>query len=143
MPTNTVRRLFPKQVVPATELARVCEAAGGEARSVERSDGIAARVAGHLSQVPAVSENDWVLVTYVGEEAVVCGRLRQPEEPLPAVLTQQDGVVELEAGARLRLAAGKSLIELHADGRISIDGREVYTFGERRVVVQGSAIELN
>jgi hypothetical protein len=142
MPSN-ISPLFPPRTAPTSALVQVAEAAQGEARMLQSAEGRRCRVAGHLSHVPALAEGDWVLVSYVGDEAVVCGRLRGVGEALPGVLTQHDGVVELEAGTSLRLAAGKSIIELRADGRISIDGREVYTFGEQRVAVQGSTIELN
>jgi hypothetical protein len=63
------------------------------------------------------------------------------------VLEAEDGqatVVDLGGTpCPVRLQAGENWIEVHADGRIELDGRQITGMAEGRLRLQGSTIELN
>ena len=142
-----IHRLHP---LPAPErradfptfLATVAEVDNGAARLVS-AGGEPEPVLGHISSVPALQVNDRVLAKRVSEGVVIVGRMRRAGEAPQASVVEEGGQVRIEAGRSLTLRSGLSCVELTADGRISVDGREVYSFADGRMVLQGATIELN
>ncbi len=124
------------------QLALVTKAQAGLAINVSIT-GVEHRVAGHLSQVEHLQVGDQVLVTPTELGMIIIGRLRQNNEyPLPRQ-QQQDGNLSLEADQSLCLRAGQSRIEIHADGRIVINGKNILQIANGPLKLQGATIALN
>ncbi len=69
-----------------------------------------------------------------------------PELAPSADLTQVevDGEVQvIEADSKLVLRCGKASIELHADGKIEILGRDITTWARRRQRIRGGSVAIN
>lgn len=101
------------------------------------------RVAGHFSAVPPLEAGDKVALLASAEGPLVIGRLRVPGESPPPLLQDRQGRLLIAAGEGICLQAGESRIELDADGRIRLDGREIASIATGRQRLQGSTIELN
>ncbi len=100
-------------------------------------------VAGHLSQVESLKEGDRILTICTATGIIVAGRLRAGNEAAAPRLEEQDGRLLVEASKSVRLQAGENWIEVHADGRIELDGRQITGLAEGCVRLQGSTIEFN
>lgn len=124
------------------EVATVQEAEGGQA-TVVNLGGTPCPVAGHLSQVEALKEGDRILTIRTAKGIVVAGRLRGKDEAPAPRLEEKDGHLLVEAAKSVRLQAGDNWIEVHADGRIELDGQQITGLAEGRLRLQGSTIELN
>ncbi len=141
---NKVTRLYPGQDQPQgqTAIATVVDTENGEALTVAIT-GEQLTVVGHFGEVPILKSGDRVAVMQAEDGVIVMSRLRSPgESPLPLAL-DQDGRLEIEAAGGICLKSGESRIEITADGRIWVDGREIYSISEGRLRLQGSTIELN
>ncbi len=139
-----VTRLHPRQnqMQDQTVIATVVDTENGEALHVQIA-GEQRSVVGHFGEVPILKTGDRVAVMQIAEGAIVMSRLRRPgEAPCPLVL-DQDGRLEIEAAGGICLKSGESRIEITADGRIWVDGKEIYSICEGRMRLQGSTIELN
>lgn len=115
----------------------------GQALTLLLADGQIRDVFAHLSEVPVLKSGDRVLVQEVAEGLVVTGRLRGKGEgprPLPR---DDNGRFLLEAAAGIRLQTGEACIELTPDGRIHVDGKEIYSIASGRMRLQGATVELN
>lgn len=124
------------------QLALVTKAQAGLAINVSVT-GVEHRVAGHLSQVEPLQVGDQVLVTATELSMIIIGRLRQNNEYPAPRQQQQDGLLTLEAEQSLCLRAGQSRIEVHADGRIVINGKNILQIANGPLKLQGATIELN
>jgi hypothetical protein len=144
MKTN-VTKLPQPAARPAPQgatLASVLEAGKGQALKLQ-IDGREVPVLAHLARVGAISAGDLVLALELAEGYLVVDRLRRPGEAVAAELLTEEGRVVVNADQALTLRCGQSEIGLTADGRIRIDGREIYSFADDRLCLQGAVIELN
>jgi hypothetical protein len=137
-----IYELFKSAPTDNAAIATVLEVEDGQAMVIDLGD-TPCPVAGHLSQVEALKEGDRILALRTATGFVVAGRLRAGgEDPAPR-LEEQDGRLLVEAPKSVRLQAGENWIEVHADGRIELDGRQITGMAEGRLRLQGSTIELN
>lgn len=143
---NTVTRLYPdrQNTDGLTLIATVHEVANDEACSVILpGEPQPLTVAGHFSAVPVLKQGDRVAVMQTADGPVVMSRLRsQGETPQPLVLNAE-GRLTVEAPGGICLKSGDSRIEITANGRIWVDGKEIYSISSGRMRLQGSTIELN
>jgi hypothetical protein len=131
--TNTVVRFREsRDVADICSVAKVVEEKQGLAISLVFAEGQVLDVYGHLSEVPA---------TVAG--LVVTGRLRAEGEVARPLVQERNGRLILDAAAGICLQAGDACIELTPDGRIQVDGREIYHIASGRVRLQGSTVEIN
>jgi hypothetical protein len=143
--TNTVVR-FRESRVEAEDIcsvAKVVEAEQGQALSVMLADGQVLDVHGHLSEVSVLNARDQVLVQRTAVGLVVTGRLRADGESACPLVQERNGRFILDAAAGICLQAGDARIELTPDGRIHVDGREIYNIASGRVRLQGTTVEIN
>ncbi len=142
---NKVSRLHPEQQTlqeGMSAIATVTQARDGEATTVKLT-GQAIPVCGHFGEVPILKEGDRVAVMLTADGAVIMSRLRsQGEKPQPLIL-DENGRLLVEAAGGICLQSGESKIEITADGRIWVDGKEIYSISSGRMRLQGSTIELN
>ncbi len=142
--TNTVVRFREsRDVADICSVAKVVEAEQGQALSVMLADGQVLDVHGHLSEVSVLNAGDRVLIQRTAAGLVVTGRLRAPGEPAGSLVKERNGRLILDAAAGICLQAGDACIELTPDGRIQVDGREIYSIASGRVRLQGTTVEIN
>lgn len=143
--TSKIHPLFPCSATNATAIAIaiaiVLEAYHGQAMVVTR-DGTPCPVAGHLSQVEALQPGDRVLTIRTDIGIIVTGRLRGSDESPTPRIEEQDGYLIVEATRGVRLKAGDNRIEVHADGRIALNGKQVAVMATDRARILGQTIEL-
>jgi hypothetical protein len=139
---SNIYELFKSAPTDKAAIAKVLEAEDGQATVVDLG-GTPCPVAGHLSQVEALKEGDRILTIHTPTGIIVAGRLRATNEAPTPRLEEQDGRLLVEAPKSVRLQAGENWIEVHADGRIELDGRQITGMAEGRLRLQGSTIELN
>jgi hypothetical protein len=139
---SNIYELFKSAPTDNAAIATVLEAEDGQATVVHLS-GTPCLVAGHLSQVEALKVGDRVLTIRTATGIFVVGRLRATDEAPTPRLEEQDGRLLMEAPKSVRLQAGQNWIEVHADGRIELDGKQISGLAEGRLRLQGSTIELN
>ena len=141
---NKVTHLYPApgQHPGQGVIATVAEAKNGEALTVsiaeEKID-----VAGHFSEVPQLATGDQVAVMPTETGMIIMARLRKPGETARPLVVDQDGRLEIDAAGGICLKSGESRIEITPEGRIWVDGLEIYNISEGRMRLQGSTIELN
>ncbi len=141
---NNVTHLYPNQnqIQGQTGVATVLATENGAAIKVENA-GEQLKVVGHFSEVSLLQSGDRVAVMPAEDGVIIMARLRNPGEmPSPLVL-DQNGRLEIEASGGICLKSGESRIEITGDGRIWVDGEEIYTISAGRMRLQGSTIELN
>ncbi len=101
------------------------------------------KIVAHLNNVPPLQEGDQVLVLNTQQGLVVTGCIRaESESPLDG-LSYKNGKLNLRAGKSIKIQSGPAVIELTADGKIKIDGKNIYSISEGRHRLQGATIELN
>lgn len=124
--------------------ARVREVRNGEALSLEGEEGAPVAVMGHDSNVPWLCEGDWVSVSHTDMGAIVTGRLRHENEgPRIPLMRVEAECLSLIADRAIHIQAGASRVELHPDGRIRVNGREITTDAEETLRLLGTQIEIN
>ncbi len=141
MKANIVE-LFQTAAPDGPTIATVSSVREGQAVEID-FEGVFYPVAGHLSQVQSLKVGDRVLILQISQGFVVAGRLRLPNESPAPRLEVQEGQLVLEAAQSVRLKAGRSVIEIHADGRIKIDGQQITEQAEGSIRLQSTTIELN
>ncbi len=126
-------------------LGTVIEARDGEAlRLRPLNGGSALSVDGHAASVCWLEVDDTVLLADLPQGVVVTGRLRVPGEMPPVLLKRApDGSIHLTSETEIVLRCGDARITLGADGKIGINGREIHTNAEGRLVIDGKLVEIN
>ena len=141
MPTN-IQALYQSAPAGSIGVATVIDARNGQAVAIDLS-GTSLPVAGHLSQVEALAVGDRVLTIRTDAGMIVAGRLRaRSESPAPR-WEATDGRLQVEASECVCLQAGKHRIEVHADGRIELDGRRISGQAAEQIQLSGPEIKLN
>lgn len=139
---SNICELFQSAPTNNAAIATVLKVEKGQATVVDLS-GNPCPVTGHLNQVESLKEGDRILTIRTTTGIVVAGRLRADNESAAQRLEEKDGCLLLEAPQSIRLQAGQHRIEVHADGRIELDGQQITGLATGRLRLQGSTIELN
>lgn len=140
--TSNIYDLYDPTYSGSDSIATVIEAKDGQAIRLNLN-GVSCPVAGHLSGVEALHNGDRVATLRTDEGPIVAGRLRAKDEAPAPRLKTRDGHLVLEADQSVCLQAGKHRIEVHANGRIELDGQQITGQAEGCIRLIGSTIELN
>ena len=98
----------------------------------------------HSSEVALLQDGDQVLVLLGEQGAIVMQRLRKPgERPQQGFSVQSDGCLQLHNHNGITLKTDKAKIEIRSDGRLYVDGKEIYAIADGLHRLQGATIELN
>lgn len=144
MPTKVTRLYPPQDPNGLTRIATVVEVANGEALSVMLPGELEpSMVSGHFSEVPVLKTGDRVALMQTAGGPVIMSRLRARGETQQPLVLNDAGKLTVEAPGGICLKSGESRIEITADGRIWVDGKEIYSISSGRMRLQGSTIELN
>lgn len=101
-------------------------------------------VVGHASHVPELRVGDAVMVLSARQGAVIGFRLRAPgERPQQGFQVNADGSLSVQADAGICIRTPRAAIELRRDGRLCVDGEEIYAIADGLHRLQGARIELN
>jgi hypothetical protein len=132
------------QVYRESQIARVLDVSQGEATQVViLGETTPQEVMAHSTSVPWLEEDDRVLISPTAQGIVVTHRLRRPQETPSVGFDIRDGVAYLDKVRAIQLKAGKSTLELNADGRIRLDGSEILSWAEHRITQCAATIEIN
>jgi hypothetical protein len=140
--TTAIQALFHCAPTESIGIATVTEAVAGQAVTIDLS-GEAACVAGHLGQTEYLIVGDRVLTLRTVAGIIVIGRLRAADEAPAPRMEQRGGRLRVQAPESVCLQAGENRIEVHADGRIALDGKQITGQASGPVRLLGSTIELN
>lgn len=127
-------------------LATVLDTQDGEALHVTRDDNNAEDIpiVGHASEVPPLQPGDRVVILNTRDGAIVTHRLRSTgERPTTGFNVNKDGSLSVRTSDGITLATDHATIELRADGRVFVDGKEIYAIADGLHRLQGATIELN
>jgi len=104
-------------------------------------------VAGYLAAIPGIipklKAGQQVLVLETEQGVGILGSWLSASEKPKAQIDLQDGHLQLDATKSITLKTGASSIEIHANGKIRVDGKDIYSIAEGPLRLQGSIIELN
>lgn len=131
--------------VGSTAVARVLDAHQGEAISVclDGQEG-AVPVVAHASEVDMLHADDAVVVMCVSDGAIVVHRLRvHGERPRVGVEVDDSGRFVLSSDKGICLQVNAVRFELCANGRVFIEGEEVYNVAHGVNHLYGAKISLN
>jgi hypothetical protein len=144
MKTN-IKQLNPAPAEPTQSLAVVTAAIDGEATHVcLHGMETPMEVVGLASHLPPLEAGDTVMVVLVATGAVVSFRLRRPgERPREGFSVKADGSLGVTSAQTISIRTPNAFIELRADGRLRVDGREIYAIADGLHRLQGATIELN
>jgi len=140
--TSNIQALFQSATDGSAGIATVVETKDGQAVTID-SCGTSYPVVGHLSQVESLAVGDRVLVFRTDAGMIVAGRLRAIGEAPAPRLEATDGRLLVEAANSVRLQAGKNRIEVHADGRIELDGQRISGQAAGQIQLSSAEIKLN
>lgn len=105
--------------------------------------GAICEVYAHLARASHLRPGNAVLMYRVKDKAIMIDRFRQEgERPAPGI-SEVDGKLCIEASKSIVLKAGKSRVELTADGRIRVDGQEIYQLADGLLRLRGATLEIN
>jgi hypothetical protein len=144
---NSIRKTNSKQAQQTQQIyiATVEQSQLGEATHVfviEQQQLIP--VFAHASEVALLQDGDQVLVLLTAQGAIVMQRLRkQGEQPQLGFSVQADGRLQLHNKNGITLKTDKAKIDIRADGRLYVDGKEIYAIADGKHRLQGATIELN
>jgi hypothetical protein len=127
-----------------SQVATVLKVANGEATHVViPGETTPMAVMAHATSVPWLEEDDQVLMTLTPQGAILTHRLRRPQEAPSLGFDIRDGIAYLDKVRAIQLKAGKSTLELNADGRIRLDGNEIVNWAEHRIACCAATVEIN
>ncbi|OOG27887.1 hypothetical protein B1C78_02650 [Thioalkalivibrio denitrificans] len=142
---SAIRQIKPQADAATVTLATVTAAHEGEATAVQPHGTEAPLpVAAHASHVPPLEPGDQVIVASTAEGLVMISRLRRPgERPSQGFSVNEDGSLSVASDRGITIRTARAAIELRADGRLCVDGREIYAVADGLHRLQGATIELN
>lgn len=115
-----------------TWLAEVIEVEDGEATNIfipelDREVNVYA----HSTSVAILEVGDTILAQNIQSKYIVTGRLRRKgETPQQGFSIKDDGSLEIKCADGIVIKSNQSRLEIQSDGRVFIDGKEIYAISE-------------
>jgi len=137
------RRTYPEGT--KTWLAEVVEVDAGEATNIFLPElDREVNVYAHSTSVALLEVGDTVLVQNIQSHYIVTHKLRSNgEAPQQGFSIKEDGSLEVKSADGIVIKSNDSRLEIRKDGRVFIDGKEIYAIAEGKHRLQGATIELN
>ena len=128
-----------------TWMAEVVEVEDGEATNIFLPEiDREVNVYAHSTSVAVLEVGDIVLVQNIQSKYIVTSRLRRKgEAPQQGFSIKKDGSLEVKCADGIVIKSNNSRLEIQKDGRIFIDGKEIYAIADGKHRLQGATIELN
>lgn len=132
-------------LIGQTLLATVCEMRAGEATKIFlQNTQTEINVIKHAATVSSLNLTDDVLILLLEEGAIVLHRLRNKgERPQSGFTEKEDGTLLIRSKQSVVIETDRACFELHADGRIKLDGNEIYSISKGVQYIIGSQLNLN
>ncbi|WP_119393179.1 hypothetical protein [Salinibius halmophilus] len=141
MQKQNVVQLSANQTALAQSLATVVETKNGCAVSVD-INGKTHQVTGHGRSVAHLHEQDQVLVMHNGEQCIVTDIVDSQHKPAQS-FTVENGIAKLDGVNAISLQTQKGEITIDLNGRIFLQGKELYSRAELDNVVTGRVVKIN
>ena len=74
---------------------------------------------------------------------VVVGVIVSNQQPPAARIEEENGVVTVRGAKAVRLETEQASIEVTSDGKVAVDGKQIYQQAEQAMTLKGYPIELN
>jgi hypothetical protein len=98
----------------------------------------------HAASVPFLAIGDKVIIQKISGNIIVTDKIRNlGEKPTVGFEINDDGSLNLFSDISIVLKTLNAKIDLSANGKIMIDGHEVYSISNGINRIQGTSIELN
>ncbi|MFV1983375.1 MAG: hypothetical protein ACC657_07530 [Thiohalomonadales bacterium] len=136
---------IPDTNLKNTQIMTVCNVFNGEAILLENDNNykINNNII-HASSVPSLIAGDKVIVLEISDTFVVTDKLRAPgDKPTIGFEVNEDGSLSLHSDVSIILKTLNAKIDILENGKIMIDGNEVYSLSSGLNRIQGTSIELN
>ena len=126
-------------------IAEVIEVEHAEATNIYLSNlNKEVNVFAHSASVPALAIGDMVVVECIDSSYIVTHKLRSKgETPQQGFNLNEDGSLQVKNADGILIQSNASKIEIQKDGRIMVDGKEIYSIADGKCRLQGATIELN
>lgn len=142
---------IPVSTLEKSQVMTVSGVHNGEAIVLTSDDGIVlsnknstTTCFNHASSVPVLSIGDKVIIQEISNILILTDKLRASDE-LPSVGFEfnNDGSLNLFSDGNIKLNTANAKIDILSNGKILIDGNEVYSLSNGVNRIQGTSIELN
>lgn len=98
----------------------------------------------HSSGVPVLYPCDRVILQEFPQGFVITDRLRgKNEKPTQGFVVDDKGMLRIKNSEGFHMATENGSIEIRKDGRIYLQGNEIYSVAEGLLLLQGSLIKAN
>ncbi len=128
-----------------SQLAIVSEANLGEASKVIlKIQNIEIDVSAHGVAVPSLQVSDSVVVFLENNQAIIIQKLRSKgQRPQQGFVENKDGSLSLSAAQSVVIKTKKANFEISADGKIKIEGEEIFSVSKGLQHILGTQLNLN
>ncbi len=127
-----------------TQIMTVNKVLNGEAESLIMDNGTDINSFVHASTVPFLNVNDKVIVQEISGSFIITDKLRTADEgPKVGFEVSEDGSLSLFSDVSIILKTSNAKIDITPQGKIIINGNEVYSISNGVNRIQGTSIELN
>jgi len=135
---------IPDTKLKNTQIMTVCNVFNGEAVLLENDNNQINNNIIHASSVPSLIAGDKVIVLEISDTYVITDKLRAPgDKPTIGFEVNEDGSLSLYSDVSIILKTLNAKIDILENGKILIDGNEVYSLSNGLNRIQGTSIELN
>lgn len=138
-------KTIPDTIQENTFVMIVYETLNGEALSLINTAGkeLATNFI-HASSVPNLIIDDKVIVQKIANDYIITHKLRNPgDKPTIGFDVNEDGSLSLLSEVRITFKTLNAKIDISANGKIEIDGKEIYSISKGMNRLQGTSVELN
>lgn len=150
MSVNQVPSYEPEnsQIIPLTgqnHIASVCEVSMGLAIKIflpntEQEFNVIA----HAEAVSSLNLADRVIILLVDNGAIILHRLRREgERPQSGFTEKEDGTLSIKSKRSIVIETDQASFKIYSDGRIQLDGNEIYSVSKGMQYILGSQLNLN
>lgn len=141
MQKQNVVQLSANQTALAQSLATVLETKNGCATKIDLN-GQTRSVTGHGRSVAHIHEQDQVLVMHNVEQCIITDIIDSQHKAAQS-FTVENGIAKLDGVKAISLQTEKGEITIDLNGRIFLQGKELYSRAELDNVVTGRTVKIN
>lgn len=141
MQKQNVVQLSANQTALAQSIGTVSEVQNGCAVTVD-INGQTHKVTGHGRSVATLHKGDQVLLQSNNELCIVTDIIDSQHKPAQSFVVE-NGIAKLEGVNAVSLKTKKGQITIDLEGRIFVEGKELYNRAEGENIVTGATVRIN